>query len=208
MDMHRTGPTADWQTVPAARHNRWQRLAARTNGVLTPGNFFTWLGFILICIGLVDLIRHEYITALILIALGRICDLADGWVAQKTGTKSPFGEKMDAGFDKLATLLAIGALVFIQAVPSWLAGLIIGLQLFISISGWQSLRTKRPLHPSRIGKIGMAAAWLGFLVALFSVIPKSDSQPLRFLALGILLISVVMALATSIGYARQMFSRR
>ncbi|HEX5797672.1 MAG TPA: hypothetical protein VFX86_04770 [Candidatus Saccharimonadales bacterium] len=38
MNLHRAGRVPDWEKVPEGRRNRWQKLAAKTKGVITPGN--------------------------------------------------------------------------------------------------------------------------------------------------------------------------
>ncbi|HET6924392.1 MAG TPA: CDP-alcohol phosphatidyltransferase family protein, partial [Candidatus Saccharimonadales bacterium] len=152
MTLHRAEAKPDWERVAKRRRNNWQQLAARTHGWLTPGNVLTFLGAVLVVAGLIMLHSKLYLLSFLLIIVGRLCDLADGWAAHRTGTKSPLGEKLDAGMDKLLGLVALIALVAMHYFPLWAALVIIAVNLAISLPSALSLFEGKTIHPSRAGK--------------------------------------------------------
>jgi phosphatidylglycerophosphate synthase len=116
MKLHRASGN-DWDDIAPEERNIWQRTASSTNGLVSPSNVITIVGGVLVTAGLVLLARHEIVwLAVTLIMIGRAADLADGLVADKTGTKSTVGEAMDATVDKLELVAAV--------VVIWLASLI------------------------------------------------------------------------------------
>lgn len=165
--LHRAGKRPDWSRVSRRRWNIWQRVAGNSGGVLTVGNTFTVIGFCLVLIGLTMVAADMNWWGLILIGGGRICDLLDGWLADRTQTKSPLGEMLDTTADKLETAAALIVLTLLGVLP-WPAALLVFVpQASVglwALSWW--LRGKQP-HPSRLGKLGMAAVWvgLGFFIA-------------------------------------------
>lgn len=217
IQLHRTGKRPQWAGLSQKRRNAWQRVAARTDGILTVGNFFTLFGFGLVLAGLGYVIAagrsgsdgHEewYIIGFGLIVVGRLCDLLDGWLAELTGTKSPLGESLDAGFDKLITLLALPALVVATILPWWAAGALALPHVFIAAISARLIRLRRVPHPSLTGKLSMAAAWLTVSMAVLAVAlaPEwSDAAYVGWLAYAAGSLSVVLGTQAAIGYARQL----
>jgi cardiolipin synthase len=211
MELHRSSKRPDWAKVAQRRRNWWQQLARRTNGIVTIGNAVTVAGLLIVAVGLWLVLRGNYGYGLALIAVGRFCDLLDGWLANYTGTKSPLGEIVDATADKLETLGAAIVLVVVGLLPWWLAGAVIALQFVIALVSRIAWGRGRTLHPSRLGKLSMAAAWLGLV--LF-ILPKalglSENLGHITLSAAYLVSSVSLAMSLYVGasYARQAFSRR
>jgi len=172
--MHRTGKRPDWAKVPRQRWNIWQRVAHETGGALTIGNVLTAIGFLMVVVGLVAIIRESYWHGLVLICVGRILDILDGWSAHQTGTKSPLGELFDSTADKLETAAALIVLTLTSVFPLWAAVLVFVPQLAIAVLTGVRLRAGRRLHPSRLGKYAMAAAWLGIGVFILAAANPSD----------------------------------
>jgi len=138
------------------------------------------------------------------VALGRLCDLLDGWLADKTGTKSPLGEKLDAGFDKLITLIALPALV-VATVLSWWGAILLALpHVAIAAVSAVMLRKGRAPHPSRAGKLSMAAAWATICLAVLSAALYPYADYVTWLAYAMGAASIVLGLAAAGGYARQL----
>jgi phosphatidylglycerophosphate synthase len=168
MNLHRAGGKPQWAGVAAKDRNVWQDLAVSTNGVLTPGNALTICGFALVLSGLVCIMQEQYWLGAAYVAIGRLLDIADGLAAEYTKTKSPLGEQLDAGFDKLATVLTLLTLPFSGILPWWLAA---GLLLpHAAIAGFSAYRIalKQQLHPSQLGKISMLLAWVSLVLLLLS----------------------------------------
>src|SRR6266446_5236311 len=124
MDMHQAGESPDWTKVPPRNRNFWQQIAADTQGVGTPGNALSVLGFSLVVAGLLVVASRSLWEGTFLVGLGRIADLVDGVIAQRTGTKSPLGRLLDAGLDKAGALLALGVFAAVHVLPIWLAAAI------------------------------------------------------------------------------------
>jgi phosphatidylglycerophosphate synthase len=164
MQLHRTTGKADWLAIPPQSHNIWQRIAARTHSIVTPGNAVTIAGFALVLIGLQETLRQHYVAGTVLLATGRICDILDGWLAELTRTKSPLGELLDAGIDKVLTILAVATFFAAHIAPTWaLLALVIPQVLIVVIMlGWRI--RKRAFHPSLVGKLSMAGVWLSLLM--------------------------------------------
>lgn len=199
MDLHRASKQPDWAAVPIPSRNAWQRLAARTNGFLTPGNLLTFLGVLLVLAGLVFIQYHRYSWGLFTLAVGRLCDIWDGMAAARTGTKSPLGEMLDVTADKVASLLALILLLTAHVLPLIAAIAVLLPNLANSVVTFMAEARHIRLHPSRVGKNWMAFSWVGlscFIAAHFS--PLSDIG--RILGYTLIAIAFGMGTRSSLGY--------
>ena len=202
MNLHRTTGRPDWDQITPANRNVWQKLAATSRGWLTPGNVLTLIGLVIVIIGLHWLMAAHYWLALTALLVGRCFDLLDGWAAEVTGTKSPLGEILDAASDKIGTLLTLGAASLISVGPWWL---LLGLalpHLIIAAISYAANRRGRRLHPSRLGKISMAAAWIG-LLGLIAL--QATSMPSVTIGLAVYILcglSIGLGLAAASGYMK------
>lgn len=160
MNLHRTHQHPDWHAVAAEDRSVWQRLAAATRGIVTPGNIITLVGLTMVLAGLGALLGQYYWLAGALVLAGRLCDLLDGWAADATGTKSPLGELVDATVDKIETGAAFVAVLIAQLLPWWIVALLLAVQVMIAVIALAARRHKVALHPSRRGKVAMALIWV------------------------------------------------
>lgn len=160
MQLHRAGNAPDWQKIPEDQWNPFQRFAARTRGVVTPANFITLIGLGLVLYGGLAVFQHHYWLGLACIVLGRLADILDGWVADRTGTKNTLGEFLDAAVDKVATLALLGLFIWAHVAAWWVLGLMILPHIIIGLYSGAIWVSGRRLHPSRIGKYTMAAVWV------------------------------------------------
>lgn len=201
MDLHRSTGKADWVSIDPARYNFWQRTASRTNSIITPGNIITVVGFVLVIIGLVAILKHYYWLGLVIIAIGRLFDIADGYVAQKTGTKSPLGEGLDATLDKFAGLF-VGLALIAARVASWRLVVIILLpHAIISVISIVYNHRHVRLHPSRVGKLSMAAGWLCLVgLVLVQATHSPAHSPITLITYSFAFLGVAMGLYAAIGY--------
>lgn len=207
MNLHRVEGKADWADVPPASRTFWQQVAAASSGIVTIGNLFSLIGLVSVPVGLwLVLGRHENISGAVVFVLGRLCDLADGWLADKTGTKSPLGEIVDATFDKISTVATVVGLGIGHAVP--VIWLFLVLAPHVIIAGIASLAYFRDarLHPSRAGKLSMGFGW-AFLIAAIIAAGMSQGGSGEMYAFGfwtgafvLLAISFVLGVAALIGY--------
>jgi phosphatidylglycerophosphate synthase len=207
MNLHRIEGKAEWENIPASHRNNWQKVAARTAGVVTIGNFLSVVGLLSIPAGLWLIISgHAFLAGIIILGAGRLCDLLDGWLADKTGTKSPLGEKIDVVFDKISTGVTVLVLASVAILP-WLAlGLLLLPHIIIAAVGLLAFRRGHKLHASISGKWSMAAAWFCIVafVAAFGVRQETGTQvfpaQLQVLAAVLLVVSVGLGLIAAIGY--------
>lgn len=193
MNLHRSGKRSDWKRLSPRRWNSWQRLASWSSGVLTPGNMFTLLGLIAVLAGLYLVTQRLYLAGLILIIGGRLCDVLDGWLADRTHTKSPLGEAFDAVADKLETAMVVVVLVLSGIAPTWVAFVLLVPQTLTALLTFIMLRSGQVLHPIRAGKLAMAFVWVvltGFI--LLQVVPVDLRTLFRTIAYGSLIIQVLL----------------
>lgn len=167
MKLHRSIGKPDWEKISADRYNIYQKIAALTHGWITPGNIATMFGFGSVIAGLIAISFAHHWLGLWLLLEGRLFDIIDGWVADRTGTKSPLGETLDAGFDKLITVLTIVVLYTSHVAPPWALLLLVGPHVLIGIITAGYMLRGEHLHPSQLGKLGMGAAWLCLIGLLF-----------------------------------------
>ena len=164
MQLHRTTGKPDWLAIPPQSHTTWQRLAARTHGIVTPSNAVTLVGFALVLIGLQEILTQHYLLGTVLVAIGRFCDILDGWLAELTRTKSALGEFLDAAVDKILTILTVAAFFVAHIAPTWalIALVTPHVLIVIILLGWRI--RKRAFHPSLVGKVSMAGAWVSLII--------------------------------------------
>jgi phosphatidylglycerophosphate synthase len=209
MELHLSATKPDWADVPLPKRNSWQHIAALTKGVVTPGNILSVVGVGLVLAGLWEMWDGQYWNGLVLIAIGRICDLIDGAIAHATGTKSPLGEATDASCDKigaLATLMVFGAAGWLW----WLVALLIGLQNLVnSLIGLIGRERKYRLHPLPAGKISTAGEWVGLLgFAFVAALGLDHLSALGIAFYAILIASLALGLYATAGYFKSFLSQR
>lgn len=146
--------------VPESERNVWQKIAAKTRGVVTPGNAVSLTGAVLVGAGLRDIAKNNKTRGTILLGLGRLLDLGDGTVAELTGTKSSIGEGMDAVIDKAEIAIGLPILVANDMLPLDRA-MTIGVQNLSSafLTGVAKVRGAE-IHPSRSGKDWTMGCWM------------------------------------------------
>lgn len=168
--LHTSFNHSDWSVADPANWNLWQKIAAATRGIITPGNIVSCGGAILVLVGLFHLTHDVTLSGVLLVATGRLADAIDGYIADKTQTKSLIGEAIDSTMDKLvaiATLITIFAYELLPLLVIFIIASHTILNSLIAIFG--RLRKVR-LHPSLLGKLATFMMWLtilGFLTTEF-----------------------------------------
>lgn len=193
MNLHRTSGTPDWANVKVADRNVFQNMAAATRGIMSPANVITVIGLGIVVYGLVAIMQQQFWTGLVFLAIGRLLDIVDGLVAEATHTKSPLGELFDAVADKIGTLLTI-AVLFIAGVAYWwvIMALIVP-QIAITLLILYKKSKGIGVHPTRQGKLSMAAAWMG-IVGLLLAKALGNPAVLTAAVYAIIASSVVLGL--------------
>lgn len=159
MSLHRSGKVPEWETLPENRWNRWQKIAAKTRGIVTPGNIVSWTGAAFVGAGLYQTAKGHKKRGAALVAAGRSFDLGDGKAADLTGTKSPLGEATDATIDKGEALAALITLA-ISGIMDKDRAVSVGVQNLTSMAIGMAVKlTDQEVHPSRSGKDGTMAQW-------------------------------------------------
>lgn len=162
--MHRSEEEAEWHSIPTSEWNKFQIFADKHGEWATPANLISGIGAVLTVSGLILLGSNNSsnaVAGVAAIGFGRAMDVLDGFVAAKTGTKSPTGEKVDAGVD---SALMIGALAILMnndtfPVAQGLATAAVTATkiAFTAIAG----RKNNEIHTSRAGKLGVFGLWGG-----------------------------------------------
>ena len=146
----------------------WQRVAVRTHGIGTPSNAVTLVGFVLVLIGLQQILTQHYLLGTVLLVTGRLCDILDGWLAELTRTKSPLGELLDAAIDKIVTILTVATFFAAHIAPAWVLIALVTPHILIAIIILRWRIHKVAFHPSLVGKLSMAGVWLSLVVYALS----------------------------------------
>lgn len=201
LSLHRAETAPDWSLVPDAERNVWQRMAARTRGVVTPANFVTIIGALVTLWGVTELLANSFWLAIILLLVGRLLDVADGFVADRTGTKSALGELLDAVTDKVVTVLTVAGMFVAHVAPTWLMGLFILPHLIITLITFIDRYRGIKLHPTRLGKTTMLLAWIAILLLLLvKAAALHATNPLAVLVMLFVLLSSAFGFITANSY--------
>lgn len=197
MNLHHADDRPDWEIKPPAGRNSWQKLAAATNGVITPANLISVTGFVLACAGLFKIAHADFWTGAILLVVGRLADAVDGFTADVTGTKSTLGESVDAGLDKAIAFIALAVLTTAHIIPWWIATPIALVNIWNIFMTWYGEGRAIHVQPSRNGKWAALGYWasISFFVAarLHVVSDVWLLWPAYVLAFGALLLGIIAA---------------
>lgn len=163
----------EWDDTPYEEMTFWQKLAYRTNGWLTPPNATSALGGVLVTAGMVEFARDNYIGSVALVGSGRLCDLADGWLAKLMKIRGEKGALVDASIDKAVGAIALGTLAWTGDVPLLAAGAIALEQGYIIKQNANIHKLGGKVTPNLYGKLtataisAMAIAEVGSKAAEF-----------------------------------------
>lgn len=173
MKLHYAGSSSDWDAIALDKRTSWQRLASRTHGVITLGNTISLLGLILVLVGLFVMPSSgKFGLGLGLLVAGRVADILDGTVADRTGTKGPVGEAIDASFDKIAAIAVLVSFVYHDWLPI-VPLLCVAVQVVAgSILAFTARVRHIQLHSSKVGKIATVGAWAVLFV--FPIAANAD----------------------------------
>jgi phosphatidylglycerophosphate synthase len=160
MGMHVAGDKPDWEKIPPEEWNVFQRVASRTDGIVTPGNVLTATKTAFVLWGNAELLRgggRRLWKPLALIAIGRTFDIADGLAAEMTGTKSPKGKIFDASTDKIESITTVSNLAYNKLIPKEVAVPLVASQVAITAGGIYAYLKGRQeiIQPSAKGKAFM-----------------------------------------------------
>ena len=210
LNLHHAGQKPDWEYVQPDKRGRWQRLAARTNGIVTPANFISAAGLFITLLGLLAVLYGQILSGAAAVILGRLFDTVDGAIAALSGTKSPAGQMVDASFDKVCALAALGVFVATGILPAWVAVLIALQSLSNIVLALVARQRSRTIRPSRFGKLSMFGYWSA--IVLFVAGNLLTATPHLLLEASVLELAYAVAVGSlmagiqaSIGYAYRVF---
>lgn len=83
-------------------------------------NILTVFRFILIPFIFISVIKHKYLTALIIFTISAITDVLDGYIARKYNYITDIGKLIDPLSDKLTQLFLLLALAILGILPWWI----------------------------------------------------------------------------------------
>lgn len=159
MNLHRTDNVPQWEKLDPSERNGWQRVAAATKGVVTPANAVTAAGYAVFEWGLRDVRRGNVGAGVAKVVAGRLFDIADGMVAEKTGTKSPLGEAFDATVDKIEAARGLYTFARRGIVPRYVAVSFAAQNAVNTLATFYAKSRDAEIHPSAAGKITTALQW-------------------------------------------------
>lgn len=206
MQMHRVKQKPDWEYVAVDERTLWQRLAAVSHGIITPANIVTLFALSFVVSGAALVVDGIYLLGFVFIATGRLLDLADGAVAERTQTKGPLGEALDSIADKIAFLLVFIVFALEAIMSLWLLAGLVVLQLANSVVVIGKKLKGEAVHTTRWGKYGSLLLWstIGMFSVVF-VLEASSFAAIYQLAANILahvlyILTVVFGLLTTKSY--------
>ena len=210
MKLHRA-LRSDWSEVAPQQRNIWQRTAAGSRGVITPGNIVSLIGVILVVRGLYCLAHGQLISGTATLLVGRLADILDGLVAELTKTKSPLGEGVDATVDKILIVATLYVLIDKQLLPL-VVGVVMAVHAAYAI-GVSTIARKLhvDLHPSRAGKLGATLEWtsVGFYLLSDILAHNLRSTSLAHAVAVICFVAfAVAAVVSSLNYTRTAYYKR
>jgi len=165
MNLHRA-EKPDWVGLQETELNRWQRVAKRTNGFVTPASFISLAGLAISIYGLYLILFVSGFWGAVALLIGRIFDILDGIVADHTKTKSPVGESIDVTVDKTILGLAIITIIRFRLVPLLVGLTLAAYGIYNSLLGIHARYSHRgfTIHPSAAGKISNVFMWSAIIL--------------------------------------------
>lgn len=211
MNLHRTGEKAQWEQVDKSRQSRWQKIAAATGGIVTPGNAFSLTGLGLVGFGLKDILKDNPGRGIVLIGIGRIMDVLDGYIADKTETKSPLGEGLDVVIDKLEAAAALPVFYKTGLAPKPVLAAFFGQNLANAAVTTYAKHKNRTIHPSKEGKLNTGGQWGTIGLYALSNIANSTgrtgtSEVINSSAFATTAITMFLGVKAFAGYTRDAVS--
>lgn len=148
------GNQNDWDGVANDELSVLQKIAKKTKGIATVGNTITLSGFILISNGLADFANGQKGIGTTKVIAGKLCDVADGKMADVTGTKGKVGEAFDVTADGVELLAGLAVLQHVNVIPT-AAAAAVALPKIADATGSLAAKWRgHEIHPTDESKIG------------------------------------------------------
>lgn len=195
--LHTSRSKPDWQYEKKADLTRWQSLALASRGIITPGNFISVGGLLLVLYGAHQIYVGETMVGLLYIIGGRLMDLIDGFVAEYTKTKSQLGEIVDTTCDKISIITAVIAAYVAGLLPGALVTILFLHHTYTALFSVLFAR-RYNLHTRRIGKYAMFVSWLTIIVVIYA--STIENAVLNIVTWALIVIYACFAIAAVFDY--------
>lgn len=187
MNLHISGHRPDWDEVPNENRNIFQKVAAKTDGWVTPANLLDVAGLSLALSASLDINRGKKTwTPIAKLALSRVFDAFDGSLADRTKTKCQKGKFIDALKDKVEVSVASIEFTKKDIFPKSVGiPIVVSQALIASGALFAHLKNKdQAIQPSASGKKTMAyLSFCGGMYALSDALKKSNKEKASEIAL-------------------------
>ena len=169
MELNVSRKKPDWEYIDKAQYNFFQKWASKTNGIITPGNAASVVGFSLVHSGLRDLRNKNRPKALIKIFGGKLLSAADGTISDLTNTKSPKGRALNAVVEKGEIVEALVSSALVNKEIPFFPALVMTTQN-ISNTFFETLANRwgaeiQPTEEHRLANVAQWAAIGGFVAS-------------------------------------------
>ncbi len=206
MNLHRSKGASDYEGLPYDELNCHQKLGRKSNGILTLANVVSLAGLVISSSGIKDCYQGNYKKGVAKIASGRLLDILDGFVADKTKTKSELGARLDAGTDKILmaeALIGLGSKQILSNIVVASFATQNGANVLSTYLYLKNHNNKDP-QSSREGKLTTTFQWLtigGFVVnELLEDQGRNKSSTLEVINWTNFVISNVIGTKASLNY--------
>ncbi|MGH9660488.1 MAG: CDP-diacylglycerol--glycerol-3-phosphate 3-phosphatidyltransferase [Bryobacteraceae bacterium] len=147
-------------------------------------------------------VTNEWLALLIFLAAAAT-DLLDGYLARRLGQVTTIGTLLDPIADKLLISSALISLVYVRAVPAWMAILVVGREF--AVTGLRTIAAAEgyTIKASELGRTKMVAQVVAVSCALLSI----QHPELVATAEGLMWGVVVFTLASAVDYFRKFWRK-
>lgn len=142
--------------------------------------------FLLACLLFVPVRPSVAWFAVVASTIAAILDGVDGWLARRAGLMSEFGARFDMEVDALLILVLAVLAWWWEKAGAWV--LLSGLLRYLFVAaGWLLAWMRRPLSPTRRGRVICVLQIVALIVAIAPIVPRALSLPVA--AAGLLTLS-------------------
>lgn len=213
MDLHRSEKIPDWEKKPPEERSILQKIAAKTEGIVTPGNAISLWGEYDVIKGLYDIYNDQTLAGIIEVGQGRLKDVLDGLAAEITETKSPLGEAVDATLDKVAVAAAIPVLAKKDIISKKFAVGVLAQNGANTVLTAIAKKRGREIHADESGKLSTGFLWGAIGCKGLAKAAREYNRPVVATGLDILghattAIYAVLGAKATAGYFKDAFAEK
>ncbi|MGH9297803.1 MAG: CDP-alcohol phosphatidyltransferase family protein [Acidimicrobiales bacterium] len=144
---------------------------------------------------------HERVAAVIVLAAAGSTDFVDGYVARRFDQVTTLGKVLDPTADRIVLATGIIAIAVYGAVPPWLAGVVLGRELVVSLAvlALAALGARR-IDVLWVGKAGTFGLMTCFPLFLLSYARAGWAHDLRDVTFVLLVPALALSFAAALSY--------